>query len=613
MLYAKIVVGLAVSGPFDYIVPDELAQKISAGCRVKVNFSNRIIVGYVVGLTRRSKISNLKNLLTLIDATPLLDKKMLELTQELSDYYVCSWGEAIETALPEGIRKGKPVCIKDTVKKTGAVIGTKAMLLHDLGGLARWKIYLNQIKATLENGQTAVIILPDIEAVFRTKKIIEEQLGCSYVLLYRKQPKEIEEWEKIKQGRIELVIGTRSAVFAPLPNLGLIIIDDEHSQVYKQDQVPHYHARKVAMMRSKIEGARVILGSVSPALESILSARKKQIDYRLLSRSKKLPEIKILNMKNLPALDKKNKLILSRYLSDNILATITGKGKVLVFINRRGFATFTYCHSCGKALACPRCNVNLVFHFAGRLLVCHRCNFTMPLPDICPSCNAGYIKYTGLGTEKAESELARIFPQARIKIIDSACQLDLKEADIFISTESIIGKVDCSFELIAVLSIDSSLNRIDFRAPEKAFFLLSGVSGLTENKIIIQTNLPHHYLFKAIENNQPEVFFDQELKQRKQLSLPPFTHTCLVKLRGKVEAKIKEASTALFSKLTVANKDKSIKIVANTAGQPLKLRGNFYWQILLKSNSVSKLSKFLKIHLKDFRHSGIIVTVDMDP
>jgi len=614
MLYAKIVPGLAVNGPFDYIVPDELAQKISVGCRVKVNFSSRIIIGYVVGLARRSKISNLKNILDLIDTVPVLDKNMLELTQELSDYYVCSWGEAIETALPDGIRKGKPVYIKDTAKNRGPVIDTTAMLLHDLGGRARWEIYLTRIKATLENRQSAVIILPDIEAVFRIKKIIEEQLGCNYVLLYRKQPKEIEGWEKIKQGRIDLVIGTRSAVFAPLSNLGLIIIDEEHNPVYKQDQVPHYHAREVALMRSKIEGIKVILGSASPTLESILSARKKQIDYRLLPRRKKLPEIKILNMKNLPVLDKKNKLILSRYLADDILATITGKGKVLVFINRRGFATFTYCHSCGKALYCPRCNVNLVFHFTSRLLTCHRCNFKMPLPDICPSCNAGYIKYTGLGTEKVESELARIFPQARIKIIDGSNQQDLEGADIFISTESIIGKIDeAAFNLASVLAIDSSLNRIDFRAPEKAFYLLSGVLGLAKDKVIIQTSLPHHYLFKAIENNQPEAFFDHELRQRKQLGLPPFSHICLIKLRGKIEAKVKEASATFFSKLSVTNKDKSIKIVANTPGQPLKLRGNFYWQILLKSNSVSRLSKFLKIRLKDFRHSGIIVTVDMDP
>jgi primosomal protein N' (replication factor Y) len=613
MLYAKIVPGLAVSGPFDYIVPDELAQKISVGCRVKVNFSNRIITGYVVGLARRSKITNLKNILDLIDTIPVLDKRMLGLTRELSNYYVCSWGEAIETALPEGIRKGKPVYIKDSVKNTGPVIYTTAMLLHDLDGRVRWEIYLTQIKAALENRQSAVIILPDIEAVFRTEKIIEEQLGCNHVLLYRKQPKEIETWEKIKDGHIELVIGTRSAVFAPLANLGLIIIDEEHNPVYKQDQVPHYHAREVALMRSKIEGIKIILGSASPTLESILSARKKQIDYRLLPRIKKLPEIKILKMRNLPVLDKKNRLILSRYLSDDILATITSKGKVLMFINRRGFATFTYCHSCGKALACPRCNINLVFHFEGRLLVCHRCNFTMPLPDICPNCNAGYIKYSGLGTEKVESELARIFPQARIKIVKSATQLDLKEADIFISTESIIGKIDYNFELIAVLSIDSSLSRIDFRAPEKAFFLLSGLSRLTENKIIIQTNLSHHYVFKAIENNQPEVFFDQELKQRKQLSLPPFTHTCLIKLRGKVESKVKDASLTLFNKLIEVNKNKSIKIIAHICGQPYRLRGNFYWLILLKGSSALKISKFLKIYLKDYRHSGIIVTVDMDP
>lgn len=614
MLYARIVVGLAVEGPFDYIVPELLAQKIRVGCRVKINFCNRIMVGYVVGLAKKTKIKNLKSILSLLDETPILSRNILALTKELSDYYVCSWGETIETSLPEGIRKGKSVSLpKEEAGEIKPVKNYQAILLHDLDGQSRWRVYVEQIKATLENNKSAIMILPDVEALFKAKEIILGQLACACGLLYRKQPKEIEAWKEIKTGRIKLVIGTRSAVFAPVSSLGLIIIDDEHNSVYKQDQVPHYHARDAALMRSRINQAKVILASSSPSLESILMARRRKIDYKLLPRIKKFPELKVLDMKKLPALDKKNKLILARHLADSILATLNDKGKTLVFINRRGFATFTYCHSCGVALSCPRCNVNLVFHFAGHALVCHRCNFKMPLPDICPSCNAGYIRYTGLGTEKVESELSRLFPQARIKIIADKPEVGLKEADIFISTESVINKISYSFDLIAVLSIDGSLNRVDFRAPEKTFALLTGLAGLTQTRLIIQTNLPQHYVFAGMENNAGDIFYDQELKQRRRLGLPPFKHMCLVKLRGKKETRVKEASLALFNKLIEVNKNKFVKLVANNPGHPLKLRGNFYWQIAIQGSSPHAISKFLKNHLKDFRHSGIIVTVDMDP
>ena len=610
MLYAKIVLGLAVKGPFDYIVPDEVAARLKAGSRVKVNFCNRVVTGYIVEIAKKSKVKNLKSILTLIDEVPVLSANILELTKEIADYYFCFWGEVIETALPEGLRKGKKIVINEPQVAKLASLENAVTLLHDLDGQARWDIYIKEIKTILGKLKQAVLIMPDVESVLRAKKIIEEKIDCSVGLMYRSQPKELGEWEKIKNGEVSLVIGTRSAIFAPLPALALVIIDDEHNPVYKQDQVPHYHVREVAFMRNRIDKLKVILGSSTPSLESVYLARQKKIGLELLPRIKKYPEIKILKMRGLPNLDKKNRLILSRSLIDAMTESLNNKGKILVFMNRHGFATYAYCHSCGKSLSCPRCNVNLVFHFSGKMLVCHRCNFKMKLPDICPVCNSGYIKYSGLGTEKVESELARLFPQAKVKIIDE--QPGLNQADIFISTESIIGKISPDLDLVVVLAIDGTLNRVDFRASEKAFILLSGLARLTQKKMIIQTSLASHYVFKAIETNQPDKFFDRELKERKQLGLPPLKHNCLIKLRAKNEDKVREASQDLFNKLTL-KKTRGIDVVANTPGQPLKLRGNFYWQILLKSSSVLVVDKFLKIHLKDFRHSGIIVTIDMDP
>jgi primosomal protein N' (replication factor Y) len=223
----------------------------------------------------------------------------------------------------------------------------------------------------------------------------------------------------------------------------------------------------------------------------------------------------------------------------------------------------------------------------------------MSPPKICPSCNAGYIKYFGTGTDKIESELARIFPQARIG------------TDIVVSTSLILKEEGANFDLICVLNIDNSLNRVDYMAAEKVFYLLFGLATLTDKVIIIPTNFPQHHCFKSLSTGDANVFYSQELKFRKQLNFPPYKHMCLVKLRGRNLEKVQKSAEDLFDKLKEGNK--AVKALSLNPGQPEKLRGNFYWQILFSAASAQKLSSFLKIHLKDSRYSGIIVTVDVDP
>jgi len=614
MLYARVVLGLAVEGPFDYSVPASLDKKINTGMRVWVQFRTQRMLGYVVKTTRKTNIQNLKPILEVIDESPVLDTNMLSLTRELSNYYGCSWGEVIETALPEGLRKGKRITgirINNNLKTRD---NQEVILIHDLEGKGRWDIYLNAIKETLNSNKTAIVLLPDLAAALKAKKTIADNLDILPAFLYRKQPKELEEWLKIREGKFNIIIGTRSAIFAPVNNLGLVIIDEEEDSVYKQDQVPHYHAREAAFMRINIEKARLILGSLSPSMETIHLARQEKIKYAFLPRKRTMPEVKTIDMRSQQYSSKERNTILSRPLEDCIIQTLNAKGKILLFLNRRGFATFATCRHCGTVLKCPRCNVNLVYYFKDSILNCHYCNFKMPAVKICPSCNSGYIRYLGSGTEKIESELSRIFPQARIKRLDNVKNADIEAGDIFIATQAIIKETDYHFDLIGVLSIDNSLNRIDFRAAEKTFALLVRLLGLTKEKVLIQTRITKHYCFKALENKDINIFYDEELKYRKQLGFPPYRYLCLVKLRGRKEERVKEVSEELFNRLTKFNKNnKSIRIVAINPGQPSKLRGNFYWQILMKGSSPLNMVKFLKLHLKNFAHSGIIVTIDVDP
>jgi len=666
VLYAKVVLGLPVEGPFDYSVGEHLHKKIRAGVRAWIQFRAQRKLGYVVKLAAESNIERVKPILEIIDDFPIIDKNMLLVTRELSDYYGCSWGEAIETALPQGLRKGKEITnnIKER-KDLKHKDKRDVVLIHDLDGRARWDIYLKLIKETLDNNKSAVVLLPDIASVLKVKEIINANLGISPSLLYRKQPGELDEWLKIKERGCGVVVGTRSAIFAPVNNLGLVIIDEEQDTVYKQDQVPHYHAREVAFMRTAIEKAKLILGSASPSLESFYLAKKGKINYTLLPRKRNFPQIKIIDMRQEQRYSRQKNIIFSKYLLDCIMQGIDEKGKTLLFLNKSGFATFASCRNCGTVLKCPRCNVNLVYHFKDNILTCRYCNFKIPPPRICPDCNSAYIRYLGTGREKIESELSRVFPHARIRILDNLQDAALKDGDIFISSASIIKKTnypECSdflsdsfpnevmqrsktsgsrsdtevkaatfgtgsrrytaqsssirdtFDLIGVLSIDDSLNRIDLRSTEKVFGLLSGLLTLTQEKIVIQTQAPRHYCFGAIENKDINLFYEEELKQRKQLQFPPYRHLCLLKLRGKKENSVKEASSVLFDRLSkYGQSNKSIKVVSVNPGEPGKLRGNFYWQILIKAGSASKIVKFIKLHLKNFSHSGIIVTIDVDP
>lgn len=618
MLYARVVLGLPIEGPFDYIVPEELVKKIQVGVRVRVGFRSAVKIGYVVNLTRKTAIKNLKAIISVIDEAALLDTHLLKLAKKLSDYYCCSWGEAIETALPEGLRKGKPITItrpEKLVKEKPLLDANtpEALLLYDLSGTQRWETYISRINDVLARNKSVLIILSDAHSFSATGGMIKERLGIPYCALYRQQPKEIEEWAKIKSGEVKLVIGTRSAIFAPLDNLGLIIIDEEQDSVYKQEQVPHYHCREAAFMRAQAQGSELILGTSSPSLESFYLARKAKIKYEFVPSKKEPPEIKLLDMKTFRSFTGKRNVVLSRYLEDCILQTYNAKGKILLFINRRGFATAASCISCGTVLKCPRCNINLVYHFSSGMLSCHHCNYRIPIPKLCPVCSSSYLRYSGAGTEKIESDLSRIFPQAKIRIIGGKDSVDINELDIAISTESVIRHAEYNFDLVGVLAIDNSLNRLDFRSGEKTFALLSGLLQLTNKKMVIQTTMPHHHCFQAFLRKDMDVFYEQELKERRQLKFPPYQHIGLVKLRHPKESRAKEAGEELFNRLSEAKRSSRVQVVSVVPGQPEKLRNNFYWQILLKAASADTLAKFLKIQLKSFRHSGIIVTVDIDP
>ncbi|MCM8801499.1 MAG: primosomal protein N' [Candidatus Omnitrophica bacterium] len=615
-MYVQVVFGLPLKGPFDYQVPKNLKEKIKSGKRVEVNFRNEIRVGYIVGIKEKTEIKTTKSIIKVLDEVSLLDKHLMLLTKRISDYYGCYWGEAIEAVFPLALRKLKvtPYLIEPEEKKKDIKVET--ILLHDLDGRARWERYIYYLKETLDKGLSCLVLFPDLISLVRAKEIITDKISCSLGILHRRQTQQLKEWLKIKEGRFNVVIGLRSAILVPLKNLGLIIIDEEQNDAYKQNQVPYYHAREVAFMRARIEKIKLILSAISPSLETMYLVRKKKIKYEVLYRKEPYPKINIIDLNELSYPFRTKEAIPFPLLQERIISFLNKNAKVLIFLNRTGFATLVSCRICGTVLKCPRCNVNLIYHLKEKILNCHYCNFKMLPPQLCPQCNSGYIRYRGLGTEKMESELARIFPQAKIKRLDSRKnsqgQTNDKEADIFISTQSIIKQKDKVFNLVIVLGIDNVLNRVDFRSAEKAFVLLLDLLTLSKEEFFILTCLPNHYCFSALKQNNPKIFFDEELKQRRQLEFPPYRHLGLVKIRGEKEKRVDQVSKLIFKKLS-KNRKKDIKVISVSPSWPAKLRGKFWWQILCSAKDPVALSRFLKTNLRKVSRSGIILTVDIDP
>ncbi len=611
MLYAKVVIGLPVDGPFDYIVPQEFEAVVRVGSRVAVNFANRKLVAYVVGLSRKTDIAKLKSIIAPLDKNPLISQSLLALTESLSQHYCCSWGEALETALPPDLRKPRLI---DAPPLNEVIIDQQKqehLLVHDYGTNLRLGVYIDYIKQALKDLKSAVILFPEIELVKKFESTIATELNIEPAILYRHDSAELKQWLRIRSGEASVVVGTRSAVFAPLSNLGLIVIDDEQNFVYKQDQVPHYNAKHVAFERASAEGAKLILGSVQPSLESVYMVKQGRLKLECL-RSDNNPEVKVVNMKGLYSTGKSRGLPISRYLQDAISGALSAKEKVLLLVNRTGFATAAICQHCGFTMRCPRCSVNLTYHYKDGILACHRCTYKTVPPKICPECNSGYIKYSGLGTEKMESELSRIFPQASVVRIDKEDKVKLENADIFIATKYVITRPGYNFDLVGVVGIDNVLSRVNLSSSEEAFGIISGLMALTAKKIVIQTNIPGHHVFKALTSGDYDLFYDAELKQRKQLGFPPYQHFAIIKVRGASESKVESFAQALFEKLEKAGVS-GVNVISVGASQPVKLRGNFYWQILLKSAIIEKAARLIKSNLKNSRHSGLIVTVDIDP
>ena len=615
MKFAQILVGLPLEGPFDYSIPHQFRENIKIGSRVRIDFANRRLIGYIVGLSCDSKIKKTKPILELIDKNPILDDYLLKLTKALSQYYCCFWSEVIESAIPMFLKKGKKIEINSLSlrdkKKTKKQL---PLLIYDQDGSKRRLIYDEKVDFCINHGQDAIFLLPEVQDVLKISKNFEAKYKNRIICLYRTQSqKQSEEaWVKIRNSKGNLIIGTRSAIFAPTLNLGLIIIDKEENRSYKQDQSPFYHARIASLMRAKIENIQLIISSVSPSLDSYYLAINKKYKLKFFKKDT-LADIRIIDMVQ-ELINHRKKTLISLYLENEIRKVMHNGKKVILFLNRQGFATQLRCRNCGFVISCPRCSSSLVYHYDQKKLLCRFCNYKTDLLEICPECNKSYIKYLGQGIEKLESSLYHMFPAAKIIKIDKKINIDFNSGQIFLFTKPVsLEDFDSKDKigLVGIVALDTFFNRIDFRASEKAFFVISQLLNLNPDLFVIQS-YTQNYLLDILKRKNLKKFYTRELKERKELDFPPFSHFAIINLRSKNEEKVENKALSFYEELNKTN-TQDVGVLSMNKANPYKLRGNYRYEIVLKTNDPCNLKSFLKKELQEFRQSGIIVNVDVDP
>ncbi|MFC2007569.1 primosomal protein N' [Chloroflexota bacterium] len=491
-------------------------------------------------------------------------------------------------------------------------------LLHGVTGSGKTEIYLQALAETVKTGKRGIALVPEISLTPQTIERFAARFPGKVAVLHSQLSlgEQFDEWQRIRKGEFDVVIGPRSAIFAPQPELGLIIIDEEHEWTYKQqDTSPRYHARAVALRLAELCGATVVLGSATPDVETYFHAQTGR--YRLLQLPERvtptegapLPEVEIVDLKD--ELKAGNRSIFSRSLSEEITRVVTEGTQAILFLNRRGASTFVQCRRCGLVLRCRRCEISLTYHTAENVLSCHQCNYKTSVPQTCPKCASRQIKFLGIGTQKLEQETGYTFPQARRLRWDSDTtrhrvshqeilnRFRNHEADILIGTQMVAKGLDIPLvTLVGVIIADTSLNLPDFRAGERTFQLLSQVAGragrgVSGGQVIIQTYSPEHYAVLAAARHDYTYFYDQEINYRRQLHNPPFKQLAMLVYSHSNDLLCQREAERMCKLLTTERDSRGIDDVTLIGPAPAfihRLRGRFRWQLILRG---SELSEFL--------------------
>ena len=514
----------------------------------------------------------------------------------------------------------------------------KPVLLHGVTGSGKTEIYVRAMHAALDLNRGAMMLVPEIALTPILSRRLRAHFGDEIAIFHSSLSKgeRFDEWSRLRSGTARVVLGTRSAVFAPVKNLGVIIIDEEQDASYRQEESPFYHARDSAIVRAQKESAVVVLGTATPSLESFHNAQAGKYEYlRLPDRiaNRPLARAEPIDMREVFKRGKKPAVFAEELLTA-IEQTHARREQTIILLNRRGYSSFILCRSCGESIECPNCDVTLTYHRSDSTLVCHYCNYRQRSPTQCPNCTSKYIYYVGEGTEQIEEILRRRFPDLRIGRIDRDTKsrrhefeqtlLDFGrgEIDLLVGTQMLAKGHDFhNVTLVGVVSVDAGLALPDFRAAERTFQLITQVAGRAgrgdlPGRVLIQTYHPDHYALKHATNQDYQGFYDEEIRHRRNHGYPPFVALALFLVRQKDAARAGSIAQELRNHLNRANRDHACRILGPAPAPFARLRDEYRIQLLIKSRSRKRMRAVIDEALKNFEEAGNdsrSVTLEIDP
>ncbi|HOX38045.1 MAG TPA: primosomal protein N' [Candidatus Brocadiia bacterium] len=739
-MFISVALNLPLRREFDYEVPESLSDLVRPGCRVRVPFGRRRMIGYCTEILEKPRFQPVKPIIEVVDPQPSVSPELMELTRWISEYYFCSWGEALEAVLPAGVRRhrrrrtvrvvvpaappdemlaaieairdkapkqakvlrallgyreapplselkrvaGCPITSMRALEKRGLIeIATREIetelplesdvaesappaeiamnptdeqekaleeiraglarekfavyLLHGVTGSGKTEVYLQAISDVVARGRQAIVLVPEISLTPQTIQRFSARFNRVAVLHSRlTDSQRLASWNMIRAGRADVVVGARSAIFAPAPRLGLIVIDEEHENSFKQDSTPRYHARDVGVMRAFRTDTVVILGSATPSLESYHNAQTRRYANLPLTRriaDRPLPPVEIVDMAQDYAHNHRPHCISKRL---EILArdSLNAGQQVILFMNRRGYSSFVQCPKCGFVAECGRCDIAMTYHRRFDVMLCHYCGAETRPPRVCPECANESIRYQGTGTERIEEEVRTLFPSFLMARMDSdtmrgrdAHETTLAafrsgEVRILIGTQMIAKGLDFpNVTTVGVVNADVTLHVPDFRARERTFQLLAQVAGRTGRgdaggRVVIQTFRPDDFSIRVAADHDYDTYAEQELSERRALNYPPYSRLVRILVQSKNEQAASEKAKLISDAMRrhAPHVGPGIQVLGPGKATIEQIRGSHRFHIMAKMPGTSHVRQLLGIVAQDIAGArGVSITVDVDP
>ena len=601
----------------------------------KLNSNQQTLIETLAAAGGRIAVENLQALaVPKTTLATLVKRGLVEIVEEPVELTVAS-----KTIRPSPLDFQFNSAQQDALKKIEDSIRAgkfSGILLHGVTGSGKTAIYLAAMRSVLEAGRSAILLVPEIGLTPAVAADLHHVFGDEVAILHSalSDQERAEQWHRIKRGEARMVVGTRSAVFAPVSNLALMIVDEEQDSSYKQEETPRYHARDVAVMRAKMDGAVVVLGSATPSLESYFNAKKSK--YALLElpdrvEQRPLPEVEIVDMRQ-EFQETGKEQVISRKLIEEIKHRLDRKEQVMVLLNRRGYSPVALCRACGNRMECRNCAISMTHHKRSNRMVCHYCGFIAPVPKVCGECGSEYVYFLGTGSEKLEELLHGLFPQARIGRLDrdtvrgnedferALNALNQGELDVLVGTQMIAKGHDIhGVTLVGVVGADAALGFPDFRAAERTFQLLTQVAGRagrgqTPGKVVLQTYFPDHYAVQYAAQHDFVGFYEKELRFRSWMHYPPYSALANVLVRSD---KLDEALrwSGILGKWFEKTRHEGVRVLGPAAAPIVRLKQDYRYHFVLKSASREKLNATLRSMLiyaaqEKIPRTQVIVDVD---